>query len=175
MKSAIKVSLFNVGFVAISTLYYLEIILIDKSIRYGLAFGIARVILLFVAFVYFWVLAKEIPYLNRLKEKINQYPSTRNRGGYVIVLTITIIHLVILYFVAVGLNNYLLRVSGQLTIGVIKDCRQGRRGDYCLYEYVVQKKVYQVQISNRPKKYEEQDSINVLYYPTLPVISVVKE
>jgi hypothetical protein len=175
MKRAINVFLLFVGFIFLSALYYWLMVVAPKSIVYGFEFGIVRVILIFSGFGYFWVLARQVPFLNNARKKINKYPSARNRGGYAFALTLGIIHMVVVYFGAVRFNQYLLNSSGKLTTGVIKDCRENRQGEYCLYQYAVNNKLYQVQIFNSPKKYKEQDTITVLYYPKLPVISVIKE
>ncbi|HLP37482.1 hypothetical protein [Lacibacter sp.] len=174
-KRAINPFALCVGFVFLSALYYWQIVLIDKPMVYSFVFGAARAILIFSAFGYFWVLVKQVPVLKNARQKINQYPSANNLGGVVIALTLGIIHMALVSFGTIKFNNYLLSTSGKLANAVIKDCRQNKRGEYCLYQYAVNDKFYQVQIFNRPKKYKEQDTIAVLYYPKLPVISIIKE
>lgn len=175
MKRAVIPTLLFVGLVFLSALYYLQIVYIDKPMAYGFVYGIARVIPIFSGFAYFWVLVRQIPFLNNIRKKINQYPSARNRGGFAIALVLGIVHIVVVSFGTVTFNQYLLNTSGEFTNGIIRDCRLDRKGEYCLYQYIVNDKSYQVSIFNRTRKYKEQDTIIVLYYPKLPAISVIKE
>jgi hypothetical protein len=158
-------------FVILTVLYYLEIIFIDKPTKYGFVYGLARAMLIGGGFCYFWMLMRKVSLLNNLKNKINSYPSSRNRGGVALVMTLGMMHLVIVFFGTRAFNQYLLRTSGMLTNAVIKDCRQNSRGEHCLYEYMVNNKLYQVQLTNLNQKYKEQDTIAVLYYPKFPAIS----
>ncbi len=142
---------------------------------YGFVFGLPRAIVIFIGFGYFWMLVRQVPFLNNARRKMNQYPSAKNRARDVIAVTFGIIHLVAVSFGAVKFNQYLLSTSGKITNGVINDCRENRRGKYCLCQYAVNDKSYQIPIFNMPKKYKEQDAITILYYPKWPAISVIKE
>ena len=172
---AINPFLLVVAFLILTALYYWLIILVDKSVVYGFVYGIARAIVIFSGFGYFWMLTEQVPVLNNAKRKINLDPSSRNKGGIAITLTLGIIHMVLVYFGAEMFNQYLLSTSGKLTKGIIKDCRQARQNEYCLYQYMVNSKSYQVQLINKQKKYKEQDIVTVIYYPKLPIISIIKE
>jgi hypothetical protein len=174
MKIVIKPLLILIGFILLTAFYYWQICSNTKSTVYGFSYGFERGIMMFIGFCFFWILIKQIPFLNYAKQKINKYPSAKHRGGDVIALILGITYIVAMYFGSVKFNRYLLDKSGKITKGIIIDCRQGKSYEYCLYQYSVNDKLYQIQLTKTPK-YFEQDSVTVLYYPKWPIISTIKE
>ncbi len=175
MKRAIIPFLFFVGFVLLSGLYYWQLVLFNKPMVYGAVSGVLRAILIVSGFAYCWMLVRKLPFLKNARQKIDQYPSSRNQGGFVIAITLGIIHMAGVYFGAERFNQYLLTSCGKVTNAVINNCRQNRHGKYCLYEYTINQQVYRVSTLNKSKKYKEHDTISILYYPDWPAISVIKE
>lgn len=163
-----------VGFILLSALYYWQVILFDKPMIYGIQFGVARGILILCGFGYFLQVVNQTPFLNKIKQKLNLDPSARGRAGDAIAMTLGTIHMVAVYFGSVPINQFLLSTYGKLTKGVIVDCKFNKQGKQCLYQYVVNGKVFTQHVSNSKQYLKEQYKVTVVYFPKLPAISIIR-
>lgn len=153
---------------------YANTFFIDYSADY---FTIARVFIMGVCFFYFYKLTGHSTYLTRAKEKINTYPSAKDSGGTLIAFCFFILHLVLVNVGGEKLNDKLLSGDNMETTATIKDCYLSKGTEYCVYEYTVDNKHYEIKYCNEPDnlKFKESDTTTVIYYSKFPVISKLKK
>ena len=162
-------------FVGLTIALYAILFLIDYSAGY---FTIARVLIMGVCFFYFYKLTGHSAYLTRAKKKLNIFQPGIDIGGILIALCFFILHLALVNVGGEKLNDKLLAMDNRETIATIKDCHISKgKKEYCVYEYSVDNKHYEIKYCNQPRnlKFKESDTTTVIYYSKFPVISKLKK
>ncbi len=166
--------LFIIAFIALTIGSYAILFLVDYSFDF---FALARIAVMGVAIFYFYLLTKNLDFLKSAKDKLNKFPSAKENGETLVALFLFTIHLL---FVNVGgeyLNNKLLASDSRETTATIKDCHKSKGTEYCVYEYFVGNKRYEIKYCNEPDhlKFKESDTTSIIYYAKFPAISRLKK
>ena len=161
-------------FVVLTIAFYAILFFIDYSAGY---FTIARVFIMGVCFFYFYKLTGHSTYLRRAKEKLNTSLHAKKGGGILIALCFFIIHLILVNVGGEKLNDKLLAMDNRETTATIKDCHLSKGKEYCVYEYTVDNRYYEIKYCNDPDnlKFKESDTTTVIYYTKFPSISKLKK
>ena len=174
MTKVISNILYFLLFLGLTIASYAVIFLIDYSAGY---FTIARIFIMGVSFFYFYKLTGHSTYLTRVKKKFNTYLRAKDSGGILIAFCFFILHLVLVNIGGEKLNDKLLAMDNRETTATIKDCHVSKGREYCVYEYSVGNKHYEIKYCNEPNnlKFKESDTTTVVYYSKFPVISKLKK
>ena len=158
-------------FVLLTFLFYSNFTFFDFSDTFS---TVTRVVSMILGIAYYTYLNSYNRLLILLSEKTQKYEAAlpaRLKNG--IALILMLVHLIIVDITGRKLNSYLLQNNNISAYAEIKDCYTRKGTTYCLYTYDVNEKHYEKSFKNSDSSYgyQEQDSIPILYYPNIPVIS----
>ncbi len=161
-------------FIGLTIASYAITFFIDYSADY---FTIARMLIMGISFFYFYKLTRHLTILQRATVKFNSYPSAKNSGATLIAFFLFIIQLLIVNLGGEKLNDKLLKSDYRETFATIKDCYSSKGSEYCVYNYTVDNKHYEIKYRNdlNKLKFSESDTTTIIYYTKFPVISRLKK
>lgn len=133
---------------------------IDYSSKY---FGILRGIVMLFDVIFFSLLAAKVP----KQSKFSFISADFILSGMILF----IVHIIVTMIATDLLNEKIISYHNESTTGIIKNCDETK--EYCIYSYTVGNSNYEMKFDNSENdyKYDNLDSVIVLYCPQIPSIS----